>query len=208
MGDSARRQTRSIRSYPPPRGKSAHYRAAPRRLTTWRPCAISLVNQDARPAMGTRTSPCSAFERSPVDRRGCGKEAHHRVSAYDNTATYAGSKRPDRVSRRPTQYRPSRRPGRLANQSHPSSLLRFIRQANVPETVRPNPRRHLEILNRRPIQVADGHRNAAITSPHSHGHLSVVSLIGSATNFSPPSVVICARPSGYNPVKTHRRLKA
>jgi hypothetical protein len=36
---------------------------------------------DAPPVEGTtRTSPCCAFERSPVDRRGCGRNLHYRVN--------------------------------------------------------------------------------------------------------------------------------
>jgi hypothetical protein len=38
------------------------------------------------PVARTRTSPCSAFERSPVDRRGCGRKRHHRVNSYDSMA--------------------------------------------------------------------------------------------------------------------------
>src|SRR5215475_389226 len=48
--------------------------------------------------MGTRTSPCSAFERSPVDRRGCGESPMAgltptiaRQPIRDQKADYAGS---------------------------------------------------------------------------------------------------------------------
>jgi hypothetical protein len=49
-----------------------------------RPCEVSLV-ETHRPGSGTRTSPCSAFERSPVDRRGCGgRNTHRRVGIQDH----------------------------------------------------------------------------------------------------------------------------
>src|SRR6516165_6135268 len=48
--------------------------------------------------MGTRTSPCSAFERSPVDRRGCGESPMAgltptiaRQPIRDQKADYVGS---------------------------------------------------------------------------------------------------------------------
>jgi hypothetical protein len=56
---------------------------------------------------GTRTSPCCAVERSPVD-PGCGRKTSLPLDVYDSTATYADQSSPDRASAqigtaRPTQ---------------------------------------------------------------------------------------------------------